>query len=216
MAWLPVPMHPPAMSDRTLLTLVRHGETSANLTGVWHGSTDTPLTDRGHRQAERVARHLADTCADATVLYASPLQRARHTAEAIGRALALAPQVEPGVAEYDLGSWEEKTYKELIEERKLWQNMQADPDFAPHGGESPRDVVERFRGSLERMQAAHPGERVLVVSHGGAMALLMAALLRGRLGEWYEPMKNCAISELVLRPEPELLRFNLHDHLEGI
>ncbi|NNL65265.1 MAG: hypothetical protein HKP30_03380, partial [Myxococcales bacterium] len=47
------------MSDRTLLTLVRHGETAANLTGVWHGSTDTPLTERGRRQAERVAEHLA-------------------------------------------------------------------------------------------------------------------------------------------------------------
>lgn len=216
MARTGLPKHPPAMSDRTLITLVRHGETSANLSGVWHGSTDTPLTDRGRRQAERVAEHLAATCRDARTLYASPLQRARHTAEAIGRALDLEPRLEPAIAEYDLGSWEEKTYKELMEERRLWQNMLDDPDFKPHGGESARDVVERFRAGLERMQRAHPGERVILVSHGGAMALALAALLRGRIGEWYEPMANCALSELVLVPAPELLRFNVHDYLEGV
>ncbi len=206
----------PDANDTALLTLVRHGETSANLTGVWHGSTDTPLTERGHAQAARVAEHIAETREGAAVLYASPLQRARHTAEAIGRSLGLEPRIEAGIAEYDLGSWEEKPYRELIEERKLWQHMAEDPDYAPHGGESPRQVVERFDASLERIAGEHAGERVLLVSHGGAMAMWMGAVLRGTLGQWYEPMHNCAISELVLHPEPTLRSFNLHDHLEGV
>ena len=64
---------------RTVLTLVRHGETSANLDGVWHGSTDTPLTERGRRQAERVAGFLAQRHRDATALYSSHLPaRPRH------------------------------------------------------------------------------------------------------------------------------------------
>jgi len=204
------------MPDAALLTLIRHGETSANLDGVWHGSTDTPLTERGRRQAERVAEHVARAHADATALYTSPLQRALHTAEAIGRALALAPRVEPGLREFDLGSWERKTYRELMEVQQLWQNQQRDPDFAPHGGESARGVAERFREALERIDAAHRGERVILVTHGGALSLAMSALLRGRVGEWYEPMKNCALTELVLLPKPEILRFNVDDHLDGI
>jgi broad specificity phosphatase PhoE len=204
------------MADRAILTIVRHGETSANLTGVWHGSTDTPLTERGRRQAERVAAHLAASYADATALYTSPLERARHTAEAIARALGLELRLEPGLREYDLGSWEQKTYRELLEEHQLWQNQARDPDFAPHGGESARDVVARFRASLERIEAAHGGERVILVTHGGALALALAALLRGRVGEWYDPMANCALSELVLTPRPELLRFNEAGHLEGV
>ena len=68
---------------RTVLTLVRHGQTSANLDGVWHGSSDTPLTPHGERQAERVAHFLGDHSADATVVYTSPLQRARRTASPI-------------------------------------------------------------------------------------------------------------------------------------
>jgi broad specificity phosphatase PhoE len=204
------------MSDRTLFTLVRHGETSANTGGVWHGATDTPLSERGLRQAERVAAHLAQRHADARGLYTSPLERARHTAEAIERATSLPARIEAGISEYDLGSWEGKTYASLLKEHQLWQNMQRDPDFAPHGGESARDVVARFLATLEGIAERHPGERVIVVSHGGAMALFMSAALRGRLGEWYDPMHNCAISELVLVPEPALLRFDDAEHLEGL
>ena len=62
--------------QHAVLTLVRHGETSANLDGVWHGSTDTPLTERGRLQAERVAEYLAHRHPDATTVYSSPLARA--------------------------------------------------------------------------------------------------------------------------------------------
>jgi broad specificity phosphatase PhoE len=202
--------------SRTLFTLVRHGETPANTGGVWHGSSDTPLSERGHRQAARVAEHLAATFADVAALYTSPLERARHTAEPIGRLLALDPGVEPGIGEFHLGTWEGKTYEALLKEHELWQNMARDPDWKPHGGESGRDVVERFRGALAAIGERHTGERVVLVSHGGAMSLFMAAVLEGRMGQWYEPMHNCAISELVLEPEPELLRFNDAAHLDEL
>ena len=67
-------------SPRTLLTIVRHGQTSANIEGVWHGSIDSPLTERGLQQASRVARHIGETYPDTTALYSSNLQRARLTA----------------------------------------------------------------------------------------------------------------------------------------
>ena len=47
------------MSTRTILTLVRHGETTANVEGIWHGSIDTQLTERGLREAEQVGRDAA-------------------------------------------------------------------------------------------------------------------------------------------------------------
>ena len=115
----------------TVLTLVRHGETSANIDGVWHGSTDTPLTQRGHEQASRVAAYAAVACRDSVALYSSPLQRARDTAGAMGRLLNLELRIEPDLAEYDLGSWEGKTYAELHTEHRLWDRMRDDPDFAP-------------------------------------------------------------------------------------
>jgi len=204
------------MSDRTILTLVRHGETPANLSGVWHGSTDSPLTERGRLQAKRVAGHVAERFPEARALYTSPLRRAAETADAIARALSVEPRTEAGIAEYDLGSWEEKTYKELLEEHRLWHRMRDDPDWREHGGESVRQVIDRFTDALRRIEAAHEGERVLVVTHGGALALALGALLRGRPGEWFDPMHNCAVSELVLTPRPELLTFNDATHLANL
>jgi broad specificity phosphatase PhoE len=199
-----------------LLTLVRHGETSANLDGVWHGSIDTPLTERGRRQAERLASCLAEQHADATALYSSPLVRARDTANAIAARLGLPLRIDADLSEYDLGSWEGLSYAELAGRHRLWDRIKEDPDFAPHGGESPRRVAERYTGSLRRIAARHPRERVIVVGHGGALSMGLAALLDGDYTQWKRVMHNCAVSELVIEPSPTLLSFNQIAHLEGI
>jgi broad specificity phosphatase PhoE len=203
------------MNPRAILTLVRHGETTANIDGVWHGSTDTPLTDRGRLQADRVAAFLARRHPLAAV-YSSPLRRARDTAVAIAKALGLEPRLEPDLSEYHLGRWEGKTYRELYETHRLWHHMKTDPDFAPHGGESPRLVTERMTSVLQRIAARHGDERVVVVAHGGALSMGLAAVLEGDYTQWRRVMDNCAVSELVLEPEPELLSFNLTEHLQGV
>jgi broad specificity phosphatase PhoE len=201
---------------RTVLTLVRHGETSANLDGVWHGSTDTQLTERGRRQAERVADFLARRHRDASALYSSPLVRARDTAGVISTQLGLPLEIDPDLAEYHLGSWEGLSYADLHHKHRLWERMKEDPDFAPHGGESPRTVVERLTSSLRRISARHADQRVVVVAHGGALSMVLAALLDGDYSQWKRVMHNCAVSELVIEPAPALLSFNVTEHLEGV
>lgn len=196
------------------LHLVRHGETSANLDGVWHGSTDTALTDKGHGQAARTAEHIAGAYADVTAIYCSDLQRTRHTAGPIASALGLELRPDPTLREYDLGRWEGKTYRELMSEHRLWDHMRDDPHYAPHGGESPLGVAERVADAFRRIDAAHEGERVVVVTHGGALSLALALLLDGNYGNWGRVMDNCAITELVLRPEPNIVRFNETSHLD--
>ncbi|MCG8587665.1 MAG: histidine phosphatase family protein [Proteobacteria bacterium] len=198
------------------LLIVRHGETSANLDGVWHGSTDTALTERGLAQAQRVAAYLGDHARDVGALYSSPLERARHTAAAIGRSLGIEAAIHRQLGEYDLGRWEGKTFRELHDEHRLWEHMRRDPDFAPHGGESPRGVALRMLGALRDIARAHAGERAIVVSHGGALSLAFGTLLEGAEGRWTGVMDNCAVSELVLEPQPELVRFNETGHLEGV
>ena len=204
------------ISEAAALVVVRHGETHANLDGVWHGSTDTPLTARGRAQAERVATYLAETYPEATAIYSSDLQRARHTAEPIARALGLTVVVDAGLREFDLGSWEGKTYRDLRERHRLWEHMRADPHFAPHGGESPLGVTERFTATLRRISSAHAGERTIVVGHGGALSLCFAALLDGDYTRWGRVMDNCGVSELCLHPAPHLPAFNRTAHLEGV
>jgi len=204
------------VDPQTVLILVRHGETSANIDGVWHGSTDTPLTARGAQQASRVAQYVGASFPDAAAVYTSDLLRARQTAEAIAEALGLTRRVEDDLREYNLGSWEGKTYSELYHDHELWHHIRTDPDFAPHGGESPRQVASRLTAALQQIAACHPRQRVVVVTHGGALSMAMGAILDGSYTRWRSVMDNCAVSELVFEPEPELLSFNVSDHLEGL
>ena len=74
--------------------------------------------------------------------------------------LGLAPAIDPALVEYDLGDWEGLTYRHLHEEKRLFENMKRDPDYAPHGGESPRDVGLRLASALESIARRHPGELV--------------------------------------------------------
>jgi len=197
----------------TLVTLVRHGETSANVDGVWHGSIDTALTLRGHTQAARVAEHLAETRADASALYASPLARARDTARPIAERLGLSPRLEPDLREYHLGEWEGISYATLAKEHRLFERMQAEPDWQPGGGESARQVAERLARSLLAIAERHPGERVIVVSHGGALTLGLGLLLDESPGAWRRVMSNCAVSDLRFDPAPSVTVWNYVAHL---
>ena len=129
------------------------------------------------------------------------------------RALA---DVEAQLEEYHLGRWEGISYKDLHEKHDFWSQIKSDPHFAPHGGESPIQVVERYIGALERIADQHRGERVIVVGHGGAMCMALAHLLDGDYSNWSAVMANCAVTELVLEPAPELLSFNYKDHLEDV
>ncbi len=198
---------------QTIITLVRHGETRANIERVWHGSTDSALTARGLAQAERVASFLATTRSNASVLYSSPLQRALGTARLIAQRLEVAVRVDAELSEYDLGSWEGMSFAELQERHRFFDRLAEEPDFAPDGAESARQVSARIAGALRRIAAAHPAERVVVVSHGGALALGLNLLAGHSLRR---TMANCAVSDLVLEPDAKLLSFNETQHLEDL
>ncbi len=199
-----------------MLTIVRHGETPANTGGYWAGSTDSPLSERGRRQAALAAAHLARTRGDAVAVYASPLQRARHTAEPIAAALGLELQLHEALQEYHLGSWEGLSYRELIEEHRLFERMHADPDWKPGGGESAREVAVRLGGALRDIATRHAGERAIVVTHAGALTLAFGWLVEGSLGHWRRAMDNAAVSELQMSEPPQLLVFNETAHLAGL
>ena len=193
--------------ERTILTIVRHGQTAANTGGIWHGSTDTPLSDQGHEQAARVAVGVRKRFQPAAI-YASDLQRAHDTALAISAETDVPVQIDRGLREYDLGQWEGRPYQELWDQEDLWGNMKKDPDFAPHGGESPRQVTDRWVNALQKIAAKHPGETVVCVSHGGAISMALGHILDGDYSQWKRMLDNCGVAQISLEPEPELLCFN--------
>ena len=108
------------------LILARHGETDYNKHGLALGRADIPLNDTGHRQAECLRGALVGTGLSA--VYASPLVRARATAEAIGSAHGLDVQLDGGLIEMDVGEVEGLTFPEVAQRmgrtldvvKKLW------------------------------------------------------------------------------------------------
>jgi broad specificity phosphatase PhoE len=204
------------VSGHARLLLVRHGQITANVERVWHGSTDSALTPRGHEEAESVARLLATDRFEPAALYSSPLQRTRTTAEAIGRATGLDVVTDSGLAEYSIGELEGESYMDLYQHHRFFDRIGEDPDFAPPGGESRSQVVVRVVAALERIASTHASSQVVVVGHGAALGLGLAHLLGDADSAFQKYHKaNCALSELVLTPEPRLIRFNETGHLPG-
>jgi broad specificity phosphatase PhoE len=157
----------------TTLLLVRHGETDWNAEGRLQGHTDRPLNDYGRRQARALADRLADD--GVTAVYASDLIRARETAEIVAERLGLPVGVDPDLRERNWGNWEGLTGSER--------------DRVEHVGEAVDAHEERVLRAVRRIAERHPGERVVVVTHGGSLRRIQVAAV----GMALPVIENCAV-----------------------
>jgi broad specificity phosphatase PhoE len=197
------------------LLLVRHGQIKANRLGRWHGSTDSPLTWRGRRQAKRTAAYIRNTQPAVRAVYSSPLIRCRDTAGIIATGLGLDVEVHFDLREYAIGEWEGKSFKELAAEHQFVELATGNHDFAPPGGETLRQVSARMVQAIDEIHRRHrEDERVLVVGHGAALAVALGALIDRNPASWTNyHFANCSVTELVLSPAPYVNFFNTTLHL---
>jgi len=185
--------------------MARHGETDWNRESRFQGHADTPLNESGREQARGLAERLAGEKIDA--IYASPLSRARETAEIVGRRLGLGIETAEGLREVDVGSWSGLT-RTQIEERfpegfRRWLQF----DHGWDDGESYEALGARVLLTLREIAGRHPRKRVLVVSHGGPMRAALAAAAAASYADARriaKPIGNCDVA--VFRFEDERLR----------
>ena len=153
----------PSMTPTTTL-LLRHGQTVLSVQKRFSGTGEQELTEVGRAQAAAVAERLATS--GATAVLASPVRRARQTAELVASALGVEVTLEPGLRETDFGAWEGSTFGEVgrgwPDEMAAWL---ADHEVAPPGGESFAATALRVREALDRVLATYAGQRVVLVSH---------------------------------------------------
>jgi alpha-ribazole phosphatase len=161
----------------TELILVRHGETDANVAFVIQGHTDTPLNDRGRQQALDLAERFLDERLAA--VYSSDLARCVETAEIIAREKGLSVVATPALREAQFGQWEGKTAEELrLAFPDEYLARQADAyNFHPPDGESKREVLDRVLAFLRDLAQRHQGTKVLVVTHGGPITVVLHHVL---------------------------------------
>lgn len=149
----------------TTILLARHGETDWNRDNRFQGHADPPLNETGRAQAAELAAALADE--PLAAVYSSPLRRAFETAEIVAAPHGLEPVLLDALREVDVGSWQGLTRAE-IEERfpeqfARWLHYEEGWE----DGETYEEMGRRVIAGLFGLAAAHEGERILVVTHGG-------------------------------------------------
>lgn len=204
----------------TEIFLVRHGESAPVVPGVpipsVDGQDDPALAPDGLRQAEQVGVRLADQAVDA--IYVTTLQRTQQTAAPLAAKLGITPVVEPDLREVFLGEWEGGSFRKNVAEGhpvaiEMFTSQRWD---AIPGAEPTEEFGARVRRGLERIVAAHPDQRVVVVVHGGVIGELVRQAVDGRRGFAFVGADNGSITHLVVSGDRWIVRrFNDTAHLGG-
>src|SRR4051794_12083866 len=178
------------------------------------GHSDPALAPEGVEQAERLAERLAHEHIDA--IYVTSLLRTAQTAAPLAERLGIKPEVEPDLREVFLGEWEGVAFRKYVAEghptavrmflEKRW-------DVIP-GAETNDAFAARVRGAIRGIVERHPGQRVVVVVHGGVIGQIMG-LASGAPTFSFIGADNASITQLVAMPEPWVIRrFNDTAHLD--
>ncbi len=156
------------------------------------GPADPELSERGHEQARRLVQALSDHGVEA--LYTSPSRRARETAAPVEQALGMTAEVEDDIAEFDSNDSSYVPVEEL--------KAAGDPRYAAliHGDLYSHDVDpvafrKRVVDAVERIVARHPGGRVVLFSHAGAINAATGAVLGQERTIWFAPA-YCSITRI--------------------
>jgi broad specificity phosphatase PhoE len=202
--------------DGQIATLIRHGQSEGNVTGRWHGISESALTALGRQQARVVAPHAPATAS----VFTSPLSRAHDTARIITERNGVTPEVDAGLVEMSFGEWEglstAEIYENYADEMAIYDN--GDGDDLPRGvsGESLTGAGRRMAASVGELAARTNGSFV-AVSHGGAIRALALNVLgvtnagRGKVAL----VRNTSLSSVVVTPLGMVLAsYNTGSHLE--
>lgn len=201
-------------SGATEVYLVRHGDALPAAEDIIAGDYDAQsLSELGRQQARAVGERLRDV--HLAAVYSSPIGRARETAEAIAAAQGLAVGIEPDLREVGLGVIGPDLSADLPPEETLKRIKDALHEIAVvavttgtweslAGAEPSAELRARLVAVVRRLAGAHAGERIALVSHGGAINAYLAAVL-GIRRDYFFPTANASISALRVKGERAML-----------
>lgn len=161
----------------TRIIMLRHGETLWNRAGKMQGQADVELSEHGREQARCAAKELAQYPFDA--VWSSPLARALETAHTVASGRDLEVQVDPRLGEINMGSWAGHTWQEVMATYPGWlEKLRTGEDFRrSESGETAQEMARRGTLALNDIAAKHPGQTVLVATHGFFTRVTVASLL---------------------------------------
>ena len=184
----------------TVLWLIRHGQTDWNVEGRYQGQADLPLNEAGILQAESAAAQVARL--PVAAIFASDLVRAHRTAEIIAARLGLPVQEDARLREINQGEWEGLLVSEIAS-RYAGQigRFRANPMTArAPGGETVAEVASRLASAANEISRRYAGQQVLIVSHGLALATLIARARKVPLDQVYALIPENAVPHCIEWP----------------
>lgn len=199
------------------ITLLRHGESVGNAESRWQGQADFPLTERGRAQTRALAERWKKEKVKFDLVVASPLLRAKETAELIASELNLKIEIEPLWLERDNGDFSGLTAHEV---RQNFQQPSFSTPYDSVGGDGEGDwelflrAGQALHGLLKREPAKY-----LIVSHGGLLNQIMHAIVgvapqANNAGARFR-FNNTAFAQLMYYPHQHrwaIDRLNDHTH----
>ena len=183
----------------------------SNVSGRWQGQSDSPLSERGRIQVERLGRRLAGR--NASLVVTSDLGRTRATGALIGGGEPLAEW-----REFDLGAWDGMRPEEI---RRRYPDITSERfgsgDFQPEGGERFSDFVGRVRGAFDTLgERIDDGEAAIAVTHGGVIQTIVGSVVGAVDQSAMLVPSNASLTTIRLSGDRAAV-FSLNDdlHLEG-
>ena len=171
----------------TILGLLRHGQTDWNIDLRLQGSTDIPLNDTGRTQARLAASSLNRE--DWDVILASPLSRAKDTADIVALELGMNVVIVPELIERSFGVAEGLDHASW---RKLYESH-----VVIEGLESLEDLRTRTVQLLDLIANEYSGKRVLAVSHGAFIRKVLNIVTNGELPREGERLSNASLNRFM-------------------
>ncbi|MBC5786225.1 histidine phosphatase family protein [Ramlibacter sp. USB13] len=184
----------------TELVLIRHGETDMNRELRFQGQVNVGLNATGHEQARRLGARMAAEKADA--VYVSDLLRACQTADPVAGGLAIPYVTEAGLREQHFGKVDGMRVEDIQRDHpEAWAGwLRFEEDFAMPDGESTREFHARVIGAVQRLVAAHAGQTVVVVTHGGVLDMIYrTARSLGLNGPRQSEIPNAGLNRIRVR-----------------
>ncbi len=160
------------------IIFLRHGQAKNNTERILAGRREgVPLTDTGIKQAEHSAQLLEQM--NVSAIYSSPIQRAKHTAEIVGKHNSLDVEIDDRLIELDMGKFTGMPYDEIFNSHGnvFMKFYNGELEIAHNGVETFSDVKKRILGIVDHIIEKHPDENVLLVTHMDPIKAMLSTVV---------------------------------------
>ena len=160
------------------IIFLRHGQAKNNTERILAGRTEgVPLTDTGIKQAEHTAQLLADM--NISAIYSSPIERAKHTAEIVGKHNSLDVTIDDRLIELDMGKFTGMPYDEIFNSHGnvFMKFYNGELEIAHNGVETFAEVKKRILGIVDHIIEKHPDENIVLVTHMDPIKAMLSTVV---------------------------------------